>query len=41
LSLTEISGTSRRSEEQGNLTTPHYTRKSTSDDTQTFYNVPF
>jgi hypothetical protein len=41
LSLTEISGTSRRYEEQGNLTSPHYTKKSTSDDTQTFYHVRF
>ena len=39
LSLTEISGTLRRSEEQANLTAPHYTRTSSSDDTQTFYQV--
>jgi len=41
LSLTEISGTFLRSEEQANLTTPHHTRISTSDDTQTFYQVRF
>jgi len=41
LSLTEISGTFLRSDEQANLTTPHHTRISTSDDTQTFYQVRF
>ena len=41
LSLTEISGTSLRSDEQANLPTPHHTRTPTSDDTQTFYQIHF
>ena len=41
LSLTENSGTFLRSEEQANITTPHHTRTSTSDDTHTIYQVRF